>query len=209
MAWFPAWWGLSSNRSENLQLSNTRESDNVKSTRNKNKFRFITIFYNLIRKTTLGIVTYLIYRPDIYVPLILGIIILFLLFGSPLFAFLVGVGASIFYLVFGYLIHLLYTSLFSRVGQLRFRRFYLYDAVRALVRPLTPTIPITISLVSVTVFFLVFVNFSIAFRGQLIIDSTNTANIYAINILQSDREKVESIIGSGALMYDILRARVE
>lgn len=89
------------------------------------------------------------------------------------------------------------------------RRFYVFDAIRALVRPLTPTIPITISLVSVTVFFLVFASFSLAFRSQLVIDSTNTANIYAINILESDREKVEAVIGSGALMYDILRARID
>jgi hypothetical protein len=61
----------------------------------------------------------------------------------------------------------------------------------------------------VTVFFLVFASFSLAFRGQLVIDSTNTANIYAINILESDREKVRKVIGSGALMYDILRARIE
>ena len=89
------------------------------------------------------------------------------------------------------------------------RRFYVFDAIRALVRPLTPTIPITISLVSVTVFFLVFASFSLAFRSQLVIDSTNTANIYAINILESDREKVEGVISSGALMYDILRARID
>jgi predicted lysophospholipase L1 biosynthesis ABC-type transport system permease subunit len=71
-----------------------------------------------------------------------------------------------------------------------------------------PTLPVTISLVSVTVFFLVFASFSLAFRSQLVIDSANTANIYAINILESDRVKVEKVIGSGALMYDILRARI-
>ncbi len=71
-----------------------------------------------------------------------------------------------------------------------------------------PTLPITISLISVTVFFLVFASFSLAFHSKLVIDSTNTANIYAINILESDRVKVEKVIGSGALMYDILRARI-
>ncbi|MFZ2255347.1 MAG: hypothetical protein WAW59_05000 [Patescibacteria group bacterium] len=142
-------------------------------------------------------------------PLILAIVILFLLFADPVFSLAVGVGAGVFFLVFGYLVRVLYTSIFSRVGQLRAKRFFFYDAIRALVRPLTPTIPITISLVSVTVFFLVFATFSLAFRAQLVIDSTNTANIYAINILESDREKVESVIGSGALMYDILRARIE
>ena len=60
-----------------------------------------------------------------------------------------------------------------------------------------------------TVFFLVFASFSLAFRSRLVIDSTNTANIYAINILEQDREKVEKVIGTGALMYDILRARID
>ena len=64
------------------------------------------------------------------------------------------------------------------------------------------------SLVSVTVFFLVFATFSLAFRQKLVMDSTDTANIYAINILDTDRAKVEKVIGSGALMYDMLRGRI-
>ena len=91
---------------------------------------------------------------------------------------------------------------------MREKRFYIYDALRALVRPLTPTLPITMSLVSVTVFFLVFATFSLAFRQKLVMDSTDTANIYAINILDTDRAKVEKVIGSGALMYDMLRGRI-
>ena len=59
-----------------------------------------------------------------------------------------------------------------------------------------------------TVFFLVFATFSLAFRQSLVIDSTNTANVYGINILESDKEKVREVISSGALMYDILRARI-
>ena len=91
---------------------------------------------------------------------------------------------------------------------MREKRFYIYDALRALVRPLTPTLPITMSLVSVTVFFLVFATFSLAFRQKLVMDSTDTANIYAINILDTDRAKVGKVIGSGALMYDMLRGRI-
>ncbi len=75
-------------------------------------------------------------------------------------------------------------------------------------RPLTPTIPVTVSLVSITVFFLVFASFSFAFRSKLIIDSTNTANIYAINILEEDVEEIRKNLGKEALLYDILRARV-
>lgn len=146
--------------------------------------------------------------PDRLVPFFLGILLLILLFESPLFALSVWVGAGVFFLVFGSLLALLYRFIFSRVWFLRERRFYLFDAIRTLVRPLMPTLPITISLISVTVFFLVFASFSLAFHSKLVIDSTNTANIYAINILESDRVKVEKVIGSGALMYDILRARI-
>ncbi len=92
---------------------------------------------------------------------------------------------------------------------MRQKKFSLYDALRALVRPLTPTLPITLSLVSLTVFFFVFASFSLAFRAKLVIDSTNTANIYAINILQKDTESIKKVIGTGALMFDILRARIE
>lgn len=118
------------------------------------------------------------------------------------------VGSGVFFLVFAWILSYIYGWIFARSRRLREARFYLFDALRALVRPLTPTLPITISLVSVTVFFLVFASFSLAFRSQLVIDSTGTPNIYAINVLESDKEKVEQVIGSGALMYDILRARV-
>lgn len=110
--------------------------------------------------------------------------------------------------MFSVTIRFVYRVIFSRVSSLRQSRFYIFDGIRALVRPLTPTLPITLSLVSVTVFFLVFASFSLAFRSKLVIDSTNTANIYAINILESDRSRIESVIGTGALMYDILRARI-
>lgn len=91
---------------------------------------------------------------------------------------------------------------------LRSKEFYLYDAIRALVRPLTPTLPITISLALVSVFFIVFAHFSLAFRSKLTVDSNNTANMYAINLFESDKKQIQNIIGSGALMYDILRARI-
>lgn len=134
--------------------------------------------------------------------------ILLILFGDIVFSLLVVVGAGLFFLVFALLLQYLYGWIYARVTNLRLERFAFYDGIRALVRPLTPTIPITISLVSVTIFSLVFATFSVAFRSQLVIDSTGTANIYAINILDTDREKVEQFLGSGALMYDILRARV-
>ena len=148
-------------------------------------------------------------RIDVLIESILGIVILFLLFSDIVFSLLVVVGAGVFFLVFTLILSYLYRWIYVWAGRVREKRFYIYDALRALVRPLTPTLPITMSLVSVTVFFLVFATFSLAFRQKLVMDSTDTANIYAINILDTDRAKVEKVIGSGALMYDILRARIQ
>ena len=107
-----------------------------------------------------------------------------------------------------YLLSLIYEFIFARAKSLRETRFSLFDALRTLVRPLTPTLPITISLVSVTTFFFVFLLFSLAFRSELRMDVGQSANIYALNILESDRSKIEKIL-SGAQMYSILRARIE
>lgn len=76
-----------------------------------------------------------------------------------------------------------------------------------MVRPLTPSIPLTISLLGITLFFIVFSLFSFSFREKLLTDTRNTANIYAINILESDRENVEKVL-SGAEMYSIMRVRI-
>jgi hypothetical protein len=99
-------------------------------------------------------------------------------------------------MIFGYSLRLIYEWIFRKMSFLRKNKFYQFDALRALVRPLTPTIPISISLVSITIFFLVFATFSLSFRSKLALDSTNTANIYAINILESDKDGVEDILGS-------------
>jgi predicted lysophospholipase L1 biosynthesis ABC-type transport system permease subunit len=139
---------------------------------------------------------------------VLGIFILFFVFEKIILSLGIALGGALFFALFGYAIYTLYRFLEVRARTRRQQNFYFYDAVRTLVRPLTPTVPITISLVSVTVFFVAFASFSLAFRSQLVLDSTSTANIYAINILETDREKVKNTIGSDALMYDILRARI-
>ena len=74
-------------------------------------------------------------------------------------------------------------------------------------RPLTPTIPITISLISITSFFVLFALFSLAFRERLVVDTRNTANIYAINILSSDIENITPVL-SGAEVYSVIRSRI-
>lgn len=101
----------------------------------------------------------------------------------------------------------LYGRLHQYMLKVRLTRFPIYDGFRTLVRPFTPTIPITVSLVSVTTFFLVFLLFSFSFRSQLSVDTRESANMYALNILESDKVKIENVL-SGSEMYSILRARI-
>ncbi len=74
-------------------------------------------------------------------------------------------------------------------------------------RPLTPTLPITLSLISITSFLVFFLLFSLAFRERLMVDTRDTANIYAINILDSDLAKLTPLL-SGAEIYSVIRSRI-
>lgn len=107
-----------------------------------------------------------------------------------------------------YLLSRLYRWIYVRVRDARIPRFAFFDGVRSLIRPLMPTIPITISLVSVTTFFIVFILFSLAFRDKLQIDGGDTANIYALNILESDKPAIEETLTGTDAMYSILRVRI-
>jgi predicted lysophospholipase L1 biosynthesis ABC-type transport system permease subunit len=94
------------------------------------------------------------------------------------------------------------------VGRYRERYFLLYDGMRTHVRPLSPSVPVTLSLVFITSFFIIFLLFSLSFREKLSIPVDQTANIYAINILEQDRAKVETYLSGSGEMYSILRARI-
>ncbi len=102
----------------------------------------------------------------------------------------------------------LYGLIFRLAGESRHRFFWFYDAIRSHVRPLSPSIAVTLSLVIITVFFIVFLLFSLSFRSKLVLDSSQTANIYAINILPSDQEKIETYLSGSGEMYSVLRARI-
>lgn len=91
--------------------------------------------------------------------------------------------------------------------RIRENHFYIFDGIRSLSRPLIPTIPITLSLVSMSIVLFIFIIFSLSFRNKLFIDTQNSANIYAINILESDLPKITPIL-SGSEMYSIIRARI-
>lgn len=106
------------------------------------------------------------------------------------------------------LFHGVYRSIFALVTSLRRKYFGIYDAMRSHIRPLSPTIPITLSLVLVTTFFIIFFLFSLSFREKLIIDDERSANIYAINILPEDYPAVSDFIGEDGEIFSVLRARI-
>jgi putative ABC transport system permease protein len=202
MAWWPIWWKIGRGEAQDtpdlwdFSLSSERNPSPKK-------------WYHVLRISSFERMLRVFLRIEIVVPLLFAMMILSILFEDIVFSLLIIVGASVFLLLSFSFLRVVYEWIFRMSEGSRRYNFFFYDAIRTLVRPLTPTIPITLSLVAITVFFLVFGSFSLAFRSKLILDSTTTANIYAINILKSDKEWVEKVIGNGALMYDILRARIE
>lgn len=77
---------------------------------------YSALFRNIVRKIPPIVGMTLFLGPETFIPLILAIAILFLLFADPVFSLAVGVGAGVFFLVFGYLVRFLYESIFGRVG---------------------------------------------------------------------------------------------
>jgi putative ABC transport system permease protein len=139
--------------------------------------------------------------------IIIWIIVVSIIFDDIIFAFTGIVLWSLIIVLIAKLISWIYSRLHQYMQIQRFTKFPIYDGFRTLVRPFIPTIPITVSLVSVTTFFLVFLLFSFSFRSQLSVDTRESANMYALNILESDKKNLEKIL-SGSEMYSILRARI-
>lgn len=146
--------------------------------------------------------------PEMIISMLLSWALLFLLFQDWIFILKISVIWIIAYFLFTKILSKTYSLIFEFSKNLRNSDFYFFDGFRTLVRPLIPTIPITLSLFLITTFFLIFASFSLAFRSKLTLDTTNSANIYAINILEKDREWIEKVLGKEALFYDILRARI-
>lgn len=134
---------------------------------------------------------------DLVTPLLTLVVVylaVLLIFTRPIFSLALTLGALVGIGALFALLSLLYRLIFRLVTPLRGSRFLLFDALRTHVRPLSPTLPVTLSLVTITTCFIVFLLFSLSFRSKLTIDATTTSNIYAINILESDREKVEKYL---------------
>lgn len=133
---------------------------------------------------------------------------LFLIFQESIFSLLLGGGLILSLGILLFVLSLIYRLIFRLTKTLRYKQFSLYDALRTHVRPLTPTLPITLSLTIITAVMVIFLLFSLSFRAKLVTDTSKTANIYAINILETDREEVSSYLSWNAEFYSIIRARI-
>lgn len=134
-------------------------------------------------------------------------LIIWSIFQDIALATLIVFSGLILFMIFTKIFLVLYQYLLKLIKSYRRESFFIFDGIRSLSRPLMPTIPITLSLLGMTIFFVIFGIFSLSFREKLLWDTRDSANVYAINILDSDRTKIDPIL-SGSIMYSIIRARI-
>ncbi|MBX9809587.1 hypothetical protein K2X92_04330, partial [Candidatus Gracilibacteria bacterium] len=138
----------------------------------------------------------------------LGIsLIIWSIFQDIILTSIIVFGGFLLFVVFAKGFVILYLYILKLISSYRKKSFYLFDGIRSLSRPLMPTVPITLSLLGMTIFFVIFGIFSLSFREKLLGDTRDSANVYAINILDSDRSKIDRVL-SGSMMYSIIRARI-
>jgi putative ABC transport system permease protein len=133
----------------------------------------------------------------------------YLIFSSLVTSIIITLSGLVLVIGLSLIISLIYRLIFSGAGRYRVRYFALYDALRTHVRPLSPSVPVTLSLLIITVSFIVFLLFSLSFQSRLSVSDDQTANIYAINILEQDRVKIEQYLSGSGDIYSILRARIK
>lgn len=138
----------------------------------------------------------------------LGILwIIWSIFNNILTSLLIVISGMSIFIALTLLFRLIYKLFLRLVIRYRYSQFTVFDGIRALTKPLTPSIPITISLIGMTVFFIIFGLFSLSFQDKLRQDTAQSANIYAINVLEADKQKLEKILPETTL-YSIIRARI-
>lgn len=130
-----------------------------------------------------------------------------LIFEDVLWSLMVVFLGSLVLLFVGAILQALFRFFLRKSERFRSEYFLFYDGIRTLVRPLSPAIPIGISLIGMILFFTVFTLFSLAFREKLSIDTKTTTNIYTINILDQDIDIIRKNFPE-AKAYSILQARI-
>lgn len=135
------------------------------------------------------------------------IIILWIIFQDIIFSVVLSIISIAIFLLFSWIFRKIYQYIQLYVLWFRKNSFFFFDGIRSLSRPLLPTIPITISLVGMSIVLFVFIIFSLSFRNKLYTDTQNSANVYAINILESDLPKINPILSESEI-FSIIRARI-
>jgi putative ABC transport system permease protein len=104
---------------------------------------------------------------------------------------------------------LLYRSIFSLSARskLRERFFGIFDGIRSLARPGMPAASITLTLTLGLAVVLLFLTLTLSFRSRLEISDANTTNLFAINILETDRAKIVQEFWEDKL-YAIIQGRI-
>ncbi len=99
----------------------------------------------------------------------LGIsLIIWSIFQDIILTSMIVFGGLLLFVVFATGFVKLYLYILKWINSYRKKSFYLFDGIRSLSRPLMPTIPITLSLLGMTIFFVIFGIFSLSFREKLI-----------------------------------------
>ncbi|MBP9780219.1 hypothetical protein KBD33_06430, partial [Candidatus Gracilibacteria bacterium] len=141
------------------------------------------------------------------VNIFVGIIILLSIFENIITTLIIIVGGGVILYSISKMFYWIYIRLFQAVKPMRKSNFLWFDAIRTLIRPFAPTIPITLSLVSVTTFLGVFILISSSFYTELTLDLRKSANMFALNVLDKDKEGLQRALPQVEL-YSILRARI-
>ncbi len=85
--------------------------------------------------------------------------------------------------------------------------FTWYDGIRSIIRPGSPAVLMTLFLLIAGGVMGIFFAITLTFTERLSVDRDSSTNIYAINILETDEQKVRSTFPE-ADVFSILRARV-
>jgi predicted lysophospholipase L1 biosynthesis ABC-type transport system permease subunit len=90
---------------------------------------------------------------------------------------------------------------------LRSRLFVIFDGIRSLARPGMPAASITLTLTLGLGVVLLFLVLTLTFRSRLEISDANMTNLFAINILETDRAGIAEKYGTNNL-YAIIQGRI-
>ncbi len=133
--------------------------------------------------------------------------LLYLIFETALRAGVITVILLVGILILLFVLRGIFRWMFRRSQSLRMGTFFRFDGFRSLVRPNMPASVVTLTLTTALVSVFVFLAISLTFQDRLVLSVADDTNIYAMNILESDRAKVVQAFPKDEL-FSIIRARI-